>query len=63
MMDRCLSKAVSGLLHDEEADKDNEVDTGEVVDELSDEADSEAAERLLDSQVDDRANGIDHVAS
>ena len=63
MMDRCLSRAVSGLLHDNEADEDNEVDTGEVVDEPADEADSEAVERLVDSLVDERANEIDHVAS
>jgi len=63
VMDRCLSRAVSGLLHDNEADKDNEVDTGEVVDEPADEADSEALERLVDSQLDERANGIDHVTS
>ena len=62
-MDRCLSRAVSGLLHDNEADKDNEVDTGEVVDEPADEADSDAVERLVDSQVDERANEIDNVAS
>ena len=52
VMDRCLSRAVSVLLHNNEADKDNEVDTGEVVDEPADEADSEAIERLVDSQVD-----------
>jgi len=62
-MDRCLSRAVSGLLHDNEADEDNELDTGEVVDEPADEADSEAVERLVDSQVVERANEIDHVAS
>jgi len=39
------------------------VDTGEVVDEPTDEADSEAVERLVDSQVDEGANEIDHVAS
>jgi len=58
-----LSRAVSGLLYDNEADKDNEVDTAEVVDEPADEADSEALERLVDSQLDERANGIDHVTS
>jgi hypothetical protein len=63
VMDRCLSRAVSGLLHDNEADEDNEVDTGEVVDEPTDEADSEAVARLVDSQVDERAKEIDHVAS
>jgi hypothetical protein len=62
-MDQCLSRDVSGLLHDNEADEDNEVDTGEVVDEPTDEADSEAVERLVESQVDERANEIDHVAS
>jgi hypothetical protein len=62
-MDRCLSRAVSGLLHNNEADEDNEVDTGEVVDEPADEADSEAVQRLVDSQVDERANEIDYVAS
>jgi len=62
-MDQCLSRAVSGLLHDNKADEDNEVDTGEVVDEPADEADSEAVEGLVDSQVDERANEIDHVAS
>ena len=76
MMDRCLSRAVSGLLHDNKADEDNEVDTGEVVDEPADEVDtgevvdepadevdSEAVERLVDSQVNELANEIDHVAS
>jgi len=63
VMDRCLSWAVSGLLHDNEADDDIEVDTGQVADEPADEADSEAIERLVDSQVDERANEIDHVAS
>jgi len=63
LIDWCLSRAVSGLLYDNEADEDNEVDTGEVVDEPADEADSEAVERLVDSQVDERANQIDHVAS
>jgi len=62
-MDQCLSRAVSGLLHDNQADKDNEVDTGVVVDEPADQADSEAIEGLVDSQVDERANEIDHVAS
>jgi len=38
--DRCLSRAVSGLLHDNEADEDSQVDTGEVVDVPADEADS-----------------------
>jgi hypothetical protein len=51
VMDWYLSRAVSGLLHDNEADEDNQVDTGEVVDEPADEADSEAVERLVDSQV------------
>ena len=46
-MDQCLLRAVSGLLHDDEADEDNEVDTGEVVDKPPDEADSEAVERPL----------------
>jgi len=63
VIDRCLSRAVGGLLHDNEADEDNEVDTGEVVDKPAHEADSEAIERLVDSQVDERANEIDHVAS
>jgi len=63
VMDRCSSRAVSGLLHDNAADKHHEVDTGEVVDEPTDEADSEADERLVDPQVDERANEIDHVAS
>jgi hypothetical protein len=62
-MDRCLSRAVSGLRHDNEADEDNEVDTGVVVDEPTDEADREAIKRLVDSQVDERTNEIDHVAS
>ena len=52
LMDRCWSRPVSGLLHDNEADEDNQVDTGEVVDEPGDEADSEAVERLVDTQVD-----------
>jgi hypothetical protein len=62
-MDRCLSRAVSSLLHDNEADEDNDVDTVEVVDEPADEADSEADERLVDSQVNERGNEIEHVAS
>jgi hypothetical protein len=57
-----LSRAVSGLLHDNEADEDNLVDTAVVVDEPTDEADSEDVERLVDSQVDERTNEIDHVA-
>jgi len=61
-MDWCSSRAVSGLLHDNEADKDIEVDTSDVVDEPADDADSEHIERLVDSQVDERANEIDHVA-
>jgi len=63
VMDWCLSRAVSGLLHDNEANEDNEVDTGEVVGEPDDAADSEAVERLVDSQADEQANEIDHVAS
>jgi len=62
-MDRCLSWAFGGLLYDNEADEDNQLDTGEVVDEPTDEADSEAVERLVDSQVGERANEFDHVAS
>ena len=62
-MDRCLSRAVSGLLHNKEADEYSEGDTGAVVDEPADEEDSEAVERLVDSQVDERANEIDHVVS
>jgi len=62
VMDWCLSRAVSGLLHDNEADEDNEVDTGVVVEERADEVDSEAVERLVDSQVNERANDIGHVA-
>ena len=60
-MDRCVSGAVSGQLHDNETDEDNEVDTGKVVDDPADEADSEAVERLVDLLVDERANEIDHV--
>jgi len=63
VMDRCLSRAVSGLLQDNEAAQDNDAHTGEVVDELADEADCEAVERLVDSQVDECANEIDLVAS
>jgi hypothetical protein len=62
-MDRCLSRAVSRLLHDNEVDEDNEVDSGEVVVEPADEADCEGVERLVGSQVDERANEIAHVAS
>ena len=63
MMDRWLSRAVSGLLRDNQADEDIEGDTGEVVYTMPDEADSEAVERLVDPQVDERANEIDPVAS
>ena len=63
MTDRYLSRAVCGLLHDNEANEDNEVHTGEVAEESADEVDSEAVERLVDSQVDERTNVIDHVAS
>jgi len=63
VIDRCLSRAVSGLLYNDEADEDNELDTREVVDEPADEADSEAIKRHVDSQVNERANEIDHVAS
>jgi len=58
-----LSRAISGQLHDNEADNDIQVDSGEVVDERADDADSEAVERLVDPQVDEHANEIDHVAS
>ena len=58
-----MSRAVSCLLHDNEADEDNEVDPGEVVEEPGDDVDSEAVERLVQSEVDERANEIDHVAS
>jgi len=63
VMDRCLSRAGSGLLHNNEADEDNEVDTGELVDEPADEVDSEAVKRLVDSQVNERAKEIDHMSS
>jgi hypothetical protein len=63
VMDRCVARAVSGLLYDHEADVDTEVDTGEVVDEPPDEADSAAIKRLVHSQVDECANEIDNVAS
>jgi hypothetical protein len=62
-MDRCLPRAVSGLLHDNEANEDTKVYAGELVDEPADEADSEAVERLVDSQADERANEIGHQAS
>jgi len=63
VLDRYLPRADSGLLHDNEDDKDNKVDPGEVVDEPTNTADGEAVERLVDSQVDEHANEIDHVAS
>jgi hypothetical protein len=62
-MDQCLPRVVSSQLHDSEDDKDSEVDTGEVVDESADEPDSEAVERVVDSQVEELTNEIDHVAS
>ena len=62
-MGRCLSRAVSGLLHNNEADENNAVDTGEVVDRPADEADGKAVESLVDSHVDEHANVIDHVTS
>jgi len=62
-MGQSLLKAISRLVHDHEADEDNEVDTSEVVDEPGDQADSEAVERLVDSKIDERENEIDHVAS
>jgi hypothetical protein len=39
------------------------MDGGEVVDKPNDKADSEAVERLVDSQVDQCSNRIDHVAT
>jgi len=36
VMDRCLSRAVSGLLHEKEPNNDNEVNTGRVVDKPAD---------------------------
>jgi hypothetical protein len=62
VMDRCVSRTVSDLLHDNKADEDNVVDNHEVVDQHADEADSDAVERLVDFQVDERANVIAHVA-
>jgi hypothetical protein len=62
-MNRCLSRAVSGLLQDTEAEEDKVVHAGEVVEEPADEADSEAVERLVDSQVDEGGNVIDYVAT
>jgi len=62
MMDRCLSRAVSGLLHDNNADKDNVEDSGDVVEEPTDEVDSEAIERLFNSQVEECADEIDDFA-
>jgi len=63
VMDRCLSRAVRGQLLHNQADKDNEVDTGGVVDEPADVVDSKAVERVADSQVDERASVINHIAS
>ena len=63
MMDWSLARAISGLLHDNKADENNEVDTGGVVDEPAEEVDSEAIERLVDSHVNKRASKINHVAS
>jgi hypothetical protein len=62
-MDWSLSRAVSGVLHDNEADEDTEVDTDEVLDEPPDEANCKAVKRLVDSQVDESTTEIDHVAS
>jgi hypothetical protein len=59
----CLSRVVSGLLHDNKANEDDEVDTDVVVEEHPDEADSEATQRLDDSHLDECANELDHVAS
>ena len=58
-----MSRAVSGLLHDNEADKDNEVHTGDVVYQPADEADSAAVDSLVDFQVNEHAHEIEHVAS
>lgn len=58
-----MSRALSGLPSDEKANKDSEVDTGGVANEYTDEVDSEAIDRLMDSEVDERANAIEHVAN
>jgi hypothetical protein len=57
-----LARAVNGLLQDNQADKDNVVDTRELVYEFANEAHSEAVARLVDGQVDQLANKIDYVA-
>jgi hypothetical protein len=55
-MNRYLSMARCGPLHDNEADADHEVDASQVLDESADEADCEAVERLVDGQVEELAN-------
>jgi len=59
----CFSSIYSGLLHNNESDEHNDVHTGQLVDTPPDKEDREAVERLVDSQVDEQANEIDHVAS
>jgi hypothetical protein len=49
--------------NDNQADEDHEVYTGVAVDKHADEADSESVERLVDTQVEERGNEMDHVAS
>jgi hypothetical protein len=63
VIDVCLSSAVSGLLHDNEADEDTEADAAKVVHKPADKGDSEVVERLLDLHVNECANAIDYVAS
>ena len=49
-MDRWVSRAICGLRHENVADNENEVDTCEVVDEPTHEADSEAVKSLVHQQ-------------
>jgi len=62
-IDRCLSRAVTSLLHDVKAHKGNNIDTGVVLDEPADKADSDAVESLLHFEVDERADKIEHEGS
>jgi len=58
-----LSRAVSRQLHDNDVDEDNIVDPYDVVDKSADKADSEAVERPVDCEVDERADVIYLVAT
>jgi len=56
-----LSRGVRGLLYNDKADEDNEVDTGEAVDEPADGVDSESVGSIVDLYVDTHPNKTETV--